>query len=63
MVPSFISQGAGYQGLFTHMFLHGGFMHLAGNMLFLWIYGDNMEDEMGHLPFLGFYLACGFAAG
>ncbi len=62
MVPAFISQGEGYQGFLTHMFLHGGFLHLAGNMLFLWIYGDNMEDEMGHLPFLGFYLACGLAA-
>ena len=38
-------------------------MHLAGNMLFLWIYGDNMEDEMGHVPFLLFYLAAGIAAG
>ena len=39
------------------MFLHGGWMHLVGNMLFLWIFGDNLEDEMGHLPFLLFYLA------
>ncbi|MCO6381269.1 rhomboid family intramembrane serine protease [Oceanicola sp. 502str15] len=46
----------------TAMFLHGGVMHLAGNMLFLWIYGDNLEDEMGHLPFLGFYLATGVVA-
>lgn len=45
------------------MFLHAGWMHLAGNMLFLWIYGDNVEDEMGHLPYLGFYLASGIAAG
>jgi len=47
----------------TSQFLHGGFMHLAGNMLFLWVFGDNMEDEMGHAPFLGFYLAGGIAAG
>ncbi|MEM1430687.1 MAG: rhomboid family intramembrane serine protease [Pseudomonadota bacterium] len=47
----------------TSMFLHGGFLHLAGNMLFLWIYGDNMEDEMGHGWFAMFYLACGVAAG
>jgi membrane associated rhomboid family serine protease len=47
----------------TMMFLHGGFMHLAGNMLFLWVFGDNMEDRMGHLPFLGFYLLSGIAAG
>ena len=63
LVPAFLSQGEGMQGLFTHMFLHGGFMHLAGNMLFLWIYGDNIEDEMGHLPFLAFYIACGLGAG
>lgn len=48
--------------LFTSMFLHGGVMHLLGNMLFLYVFGDNMEDEMGHLPFLGFYLASGVAA-
>ncbi len=50
-------------GYITSQFLHGGFMHLAGNMLFLWVFGDNLEDEMGHLPFLGFYLAAGVAAG
>ncbi|WP_108483192.1 rhomboid family intramembrane serine protease [Oceaniglobus ichthyenteri] len=47
----------------SSQFLHGGFMHLAGNMLFLWIYGDNLENEMGHWPFLAFYLAGGIAAG
>lgn len=47
---------------FTSMFLHGGFMHLAGNMLFLWVFGDNMEDQMGHLGFLMFYLFGGLAA-
>jgi membrane associated rhomboid family serine protease len=46
----------------TSMFLHGGWMHLAGNMLFLWIYGDNVEDSLGHLRFLTFYLLCGIAA-
>ena len=46
----------------TSMFLHGGVMHLAGNMLFLWVFGDNLEDEMGHLGFLAFYLAAGLAA-
>jgi membrane associated rhomboid family serine protease len=46
----------------TSMFLHGGVMHLLGNMLFLWIFGDNLEDEMGHLGFLAFYLAGGIAA-
>ena len=45
------------------MFLHGGLLHLAGNMLFLWIFGDNMEDEMGHVGYLLFYLASGIGAG
>ena len=44
------------------MFLHGGFLHIAGNMLFLWIFGDNVEDHLGHLRFLVFYLLCGFTA-
>jgi membrane associated rhomboid family serine protease len=48
--------------LFTSMFLHGGFSHIGGNMLFLWIFGDNVEDRMGHLRFLIFYLLCGGAA-
>ena len=46
----------------TSMFLHGGWMHLLGNMLFLWIYGDNVEDAMGHGRYLAFYLLCGIAA-
>ena len=46
----------------TSMFLHGGFMHLAGNMLFLWIFGNNVEDAMGHFRFIVFYLLCGGAA-
>ena len=45
------------------MFLHGGFLHLAGNMLFLWIYGDNIEEDLGHFGFAAFYLACGVGAG
>jgi membrane associated rhomboid family serine protease len=48
--------------LFTSMFLHGGFMHLAGNMLYLWVFGNNIEDVCGHLRFLLFYLLCGVAA-
>jgi len=48
--------------LFTSMFLHGGLLHLAGNMLYLWIFGNNVEDEAGHLGFLVFYLLCGVAA-
>jgi len=49
--------------LFASMFLHAGPMHLAGNMLFLWVYGDNVEDRMGSFRFLVFYLLCGVAAG
>jgi len=48
--------------LFTSMFLHGGWGHLFGNMLFLWIFGDNIEHRLGHVRFLLFYLACGLAA-
>ncbi|MFQ5962425.1 MAG: rhomboid family intramembrane serine protease [Candidatus Methylomirabilales bacterium] len=48
--------------LFTSMFLHAGFLHLFGNMLFLWIYGDNVEHRLGRLPFLGWYLTTGVAA-
>lgn len=47
---------------FTYQFLHGGFLHLLGNMLFLWVFGDNVEDSMGHLRFLAFYLLCGAMA-
>jgi membrane associated rhomboid family serine protease len=49
--------------LVTYLFLHGGWMHLIGNMLFLWVFGDNVEDAMGHLRFLAFYLVCGAIAG
>jgi membrane associated rhomboid family serine protease len=49
--------------LFTSMFLHGGWAHLGGNMLYLWIFGDNLEKAMGTLRFLLFYLACGVGAG
>ncbi len=48
--------------LFTSMFLHGGWMHLIGNMLYLWIFGNNVEDAMGHSRFIVFYLVCGLAA-
>jgi rhomboid family protein len=49
--------------LLTSVFLHGGWWHLIGNMLFLWVFGDNIEDSMGHWRFLFFYLLCGAAAG
>jgi membrane associated rhomboid family serine protease len=51
-----------YLTLFTSMFMHGGIAHIAGNMLFLWIFGDNIEDSMGHLRYLVFYLLCGVLA-
>jgi membrane associated rhomboid family serine protease len=62
LTPALVSQGQGYSGFITYMFLHGGWMHLAGNMLFLWIFGDNLEDEWGHTGFLGFYIGCGVIA-
>ena len=46
----------------TAMFMHGGWMHLGGNMLYLWIFGNNVEDTLGHVRFLGFYLLCGLIA-
>ena len=51
-----------YLTLITAMFLHSGFLHLAGNMLYLWIFGGEIEDDFGHLRFLVFYLVCGIAA-
>ncbi|MEZ5778004.1 MAG: rhomboid family intramembrane serine protease [Paracoccaceae bacterium] len=62
MIPAAVTQGGEVRGVFTSMFLHAGIMHLAGNMLFLWIFGDNLEDQLGHLGFLAFYLASGVAA-
>ncbi|MGE0233027.1 MAG: rhomboid family intramembrane serine protease [Flavobacteriaceae bacterium] len=49
--------------LVTYQFLHGSWMHLISNMLFLWVFGDNVEDALGHLRFLVFYLLCGIVAG
>jgi membrane associated rhomboid family serine protease len=48
--------------LFTSMFMHAGWVHLGGNMLYLWIFGDNVEDRFGHIKFVIFYLLCGLAA-
>ncbi len=58
LVPAAFS----WVAVFTSMFLHGGLFHVAGNMLYLWIFGDNVEDRMGHGRFLVFYLLCGIAA-
>lgn len=63
LLPVRLTAGENYPALLTSAFLHGGFMHLAGNMLFLWIFGDNIEDELGHLGFLLFYLASAIGAG
>lgn len=54
--------GLAFGALFTSMFLHGGWGHILGNMWFLWIFGNNVEDSMGHLRFLIFYVLCGLAA-
>lgn len=52
-----------YLTLISSMFMHGGIAHIAGNMLYLWIFGDNLENDMGHLNYLIFYLLCGIIAG
>ncbi len=53
---------ADFPTLFTSMFMHAGWLHLGGNMLYLWIFGDNVEDRFGHIKFTIFYLLCGLAA-
>jgi len=69
LIPAGITGGGEAAGipfkpytLFTSLFLHGGWLHVGGNMLFLWIFGDNVEDRLGHVRFLIFYLLCGVAA-
>jgi membrane associated rhomboid family serine protease len=63
-VPSrfLANPAADFPTLFTSMFMHAGWLHLGGNMLYLWIFGDNVEDRFGHAKFLVFYLLCGLAA-
>jgi len=63
IIPAEITAGRGWGGLVSSMFLHGGLMHLLGNMLFLWLFGDNVEDQLGHLGYAAFYLAAGIGAG
>ena len=58
-----VTVGQAFFPLFTSIFLHGGFLHLAGNMWFLWVFGDNVEDRLGHARYLLFYLLCGLGAG
>ena len=69
LIPAEITTGASFHPefplpltVFTSMFLHGGWFHLGSNMLFLWIFGNNIEDASGHFRFLVFYLLCGIAA-
>jgi len=57
-----INPGPQYWTVLTSMFMHGGWMHLIGNMVFFWVFGNNIEDAMGHLRFAVFYLLCGIAA-
>jgi membrane associated rhomboid family serine protease len=63
-VPSrfLANPGGDFLTLFTAMFMHAGWVHLGGNMLYLWIFGDNVEDRFGHVKFTIFYLLCGLAA-
>ncbi len=65
IIPQTVSENFTYyvMTLFTSMFLHGGLMHLGGNMLYLWIFADNIESVLGHVKFIIFYLASGLAAG
>jgi len=62
LIPSRVLAGEQGYALITYMFLHAGLIHLLGNMLFLWIFSDNVEDAFGHLGFIPLYLACGIAA-
>ena len=62
-VPASISAGHSLETLVTSAFLHAGWLHLLGNMLFLYVFGDNVEDALGHVRYLIFYLACGVLSG
>ena len=63
MIPQDILDGERLYTLFTSVFLHAGFFHLFGNMLFLYIFGDNVEGAFGHVSYIGFYVVCGLVAG
>ncbi|MGD2142208.1 MAG: rhomboid family intramembrane serine protease [Candidatus Bathyarchaeota archaeon] len=62
VVPARIAMGSNLYSLVTNIFLHGGWSHLLGNMLFLWIFGDNIEDCCGHLRYVAFYIVSGILA-
>jgi len=61
-VPHYATPLGVYFNFLSSMFMHGGFMHLFGNMLFLWVFGDNLENMLGHLRYAAFYIVCGLAA-
>jgi len=61
-LPAEIALIPAWATIFTSMFMHGSWMHLGGNLLFLWVFGNNVEDAMGHIKFIVFYLLCGVAA-
>jgi len=63
MKPALVLKGKELYTIFTSMFLHGGFLHIFGNMLYLWIFGDNLEDALGRPKFLLFYFLSGIVAG
>jgi len=62
MIPAYVVAGQRLYTLFTSMFMHGGLIHLGGNMLYLYIFGDNVEDAFGHAQYFVFYFVCGIAA-
>lgn len=62
MIPQSIIDGENYYSLFTSMFLHAGLLHLLGNMLYLYVFGDNVEGVFGHFSYMLFYVVCGLAA-
>ena len=61
-IPHYETPLGVYFNFLSSMFMHGGFMHLFGNMLFLWVFGDNLENMLGHVRYAAFYIVCGFAA-
>jgi len=63
VIPIYILRGERFETLFTSMFIHADILHLLGNMLYLWVFGDNIEDALGHMKYLAFYLIGGLFAG
>jgi len=61
-IPHYETPLGVYFNFLSSMFMHGGFMHLFGNLLFLWVFGDNLENMLGHFRYAAFYMVCGFAA-